>query len=291
MTWFCLISWLTLVPGRLLQPQVDQLHHDVMEAQAKAKVATLRARTQAAEARQREGAAEARALRFRADKMKFNTEAQTESLQETLDRAKAESAAAAVSSKQASSTFEMLKKSAEQDIDDADTLAREEVRVKLKELYKQLNGWRHKVLRNPYKEAQEAGVLAAEPYHKMIRTFNERIHEYQLSAQTLVGKANGLSSGSQDLAVQAQSKQSSGDAIGANQDLMTAQSMMVHAEQLSNSANALQGQATSMNKLIGQYLAAAHLAAWTAMYKVNPDGLPPPPNDWSAFLPPKFEVA
>merc|ERR1719326_2127411 len=52
-------------------------------------------------------------------------------------------------------------------------------------------------------------------------------------------------------------------------------------------ANALHAQANQMNRIIAEYIAAGHMAAWHAAYAADPDALPPPPvNPNYAFTPP-----
>jgi len=267
-------------------PRVEELTHTVLQDQIKAKIASLNARTDAALARQKEEVAEGNALRYKAEKMKYVTEAQTEGIEYSLENAKENANVAITNAKKASTILENTKKDVATQLEATKGLAHDAVLANLRKMYSELNEWKKKVLRDPYKEAQKAGAKAAEPYHKMISTLNSRITEYQVTARAMSDKANALANGAQDLAAQAGGKQSNGDAIGANQDLMTAQAMAAESQQLSGNAAALQGQASAMNKTIGDYLAHGHMAAWAAMYKVDPDGLPPPPRNPDASIPP-----
>merc|ERR1719453_2425145 len=113
----------------------------------------------------------------------------------------------------------------------------------------------------------------------MIRQFYARQAQYQDAAAKMMGKANSLASGAAELAGGAQGRLDGGDAIGANQDLFTATAMKGTSEKYASAASALQSQASVMEKYIAEYVAAGHLAAWTEMYKTDPDALPPPPTD------------
>merc|ERR1719159_374148 len=114
----------------------------------------------------------------------------------------------------------------------------------------------------------------------MIKAYYKRIGQYQKTAKGMMGKANSM-------AAAAQGTLNGGDAITANQNMMTANAMRKTANGLAGSAQALQGEATAMNNWIGQYIADAHMAAWTAEYNSDPDDIPPPPvNPNYAFTPP-----
>merc|ERR1719321_1650808 len=68
---------------------------------------------------------------------------------------------------------------------------------------------------------------------------------------------------------------------------MTASAMKKTSAKFAGAANALHAEANQMNRLIAEYVAAGHQAAWMAAYKADPDALPPPPtNPNYAFTPP-----
>merc|ERR1719387_1727463 len=107
------------------------------------------------------------------------------------------------------------------------------------------------------------------------------------SAKNTGKKANALAGDAAGLAGGAQGRQDGGDVIGANQDLNTAVGLKKSSQKYAAGAAALHSEANNMNKMIAEYVAAGHLAAWHAAYKADPDVLPPPPVDPNiAFTPP-----
>jgi len=187
----------------------------------------------------------------------------------------------------AQASLTAVKEIAKAAVDEAKVLAVTEVQKALIGSYHNLESWRSKVLVNPVDKAKRAGAAAAEPYFKMIGQFQARMGQYGAESGMLMGQAHNAVSQADAIAGGAQGKMDAGDVMGARSDLQAAKALQVQGTQMGSAAQALDAQVRDMNKIIPMYIAQAHQAAWIAEYKMNPDGLPPPPVDANfAFTPP-----
>jgi len=172
-------------------------------------------------------------------------------------------------------------------VDAAATMAAQEVGRMFASKYDELQDWRDTTLTDRNARGVKAGAKAAEPYNRMVQEYRNRMQVYQAEALATSSKANRLEADAVALAKGAQDRMASGDEIGAKQDRLMATSMRAESQGLINRAHSLQKTAVDMNKMIPQYLAAAHAAVWRAQYETNPEGLPPLPVDPNyAYTPP-----
>jgi len=268
-------------------PAVNPLLDELAGRTADARIAALKAKSVAAARRTMSAASQAAISKLQAEKVEMRNKMKQPLLQDHLKFAKEAAKKAVEASKVAVGALKTTQDIAKTAIDEAKKMAIEQVQIELTKKYHELDEWRTKVLDSPYERAQKAGIMAAKPYNDMIRQFYARENQYQDVASKMMAKANSLAAGAAGLAGGAQGRLDGGDAIGANQDLFTATAMKGSSEKYAGAAKALHGQANTMNKYIAEYVAAGSLAAWNAMYKTDPDGLPPPPTDVNyAFTPP-----
>jgi len=272
------------VPG---PPPVNPLLHELAGRSADAKIAAMKAKAVAAAMRTQSAAAQAATSKLQAEKVEMENVMKKPDLDHHKKLAEEAAKKAVVAAKEATGALKQTQEIAKTAIEEAKKMAVAEVAAELTKKYHELDEWRTKVLDSPYERAQKAGMLAAKPYNDMIKQFYMRQGQYQDAAAKMMAKANSLASGAAGLAGGAQGRLNGGDAIGANQDIFTATAMKGTSEKYAGAAQALQGQASQMEKYIAEYVAAGHLAAWTEMYKTDPDALPPPPKDPNvAFTPP-----
>merc|ERR1719456_2022360 len=125
----------------------------------------------------------------------------------------------------------------------AEELAAKEVHSRLTQMYKDLDGWRNKVLKDPYAEAQAAGAAAAKPYYDGMKAYQARIQQYQGAASLAAAQGNAMASAALGTAAAAQGDMGSGNAIGANQQLQAAHQQMAEAGMLKGTAQSLDGHA------------------------------------------------
>lgn len=275
------------VRGLRAPPTVSGDVNDLVGGAADTKVAAFNAKAAAATVRARAVAAQAAATATRAEELQVTNEAKKPVLEKDLGVATSQAIAANKAANGAVAALAQTKAIAATAVDDAKKLAVEEVKARLKDMYHRLDEWRSHVLNSPYDNARAAGKRATKPYNDMIRKIRGKIGNFQLQASTYMGQANSLENGAEGIAAGAQGKLDSGDVVGANQDLMTAQSMQGRAAAEASAASSLQAQANGMNHLIAKYVQAGHMAAWKAEYLADPDALPPPPQDPNyAFTPP-----
>jgi len=271
---------------RRTPPAVNPLLDKLASQSADAKIAAMKAKAVAAAARTQSAAAQAATFKLQAEKVEMQNNMKYPELEDHLKMAEVAAKKAVEASKVAVGAYKTTQDIAKTAIEEAKKMAIAEVQAELTRKYNQLEDWRSKVLDSPYERAQKAGIEAAAPYNNMIRNFYARQAQYQDVAAKMMAKANSLAAGSAGLAGGAQGRLNGGDAIGANQDLFTATAMKGTSEKYASAATALQSQASVMEKYIAEYTAAGHLAAWNAMYKTDPDALPPPPrNPNYAFTP------
>jgi len=267
-------------------PAVNPLVDELSKRSADAKIAAMKAKAVAAAARTQSSAAQASTSEMQAEKVLMQNTMKYGVLTDHLKMAEEAAKKAVEASKVAVGALKATQEIAKTAEEEAKKMAIAEVQAELTRKYKELDEWRSKVLDSPYDRAQKAGIEAAQPYNNMIRNFYARQAQYQDVASKMMAKANSIAAGAAGLAGGAQGRLNGGDAIGANQDLFTATAMKATSEKYASAANALQGQASTMEKYIAEYTAAGHLAAWNAMYKTDPDALPPPPRDPNyAFTP------
>lgn len=272
---------------RRAQPVVNPLLDDLDKGNTENKVAALKAKAAAAASRARSAAAQAATSEIHVEQLEMQNKMKKPDLEDSLQIATEATKSAVASSKEAVAALKETKALAKVAVADAERLAVEEVKKMLTQKYHQLETWRDKVLTNPYDRARKAGAKAAEPYYKAIQGFYKRIQEYQMEARGLMGKANAMSASANGLSGGAQGRMDGGNPIGAKQDIETAKAMSAQSGALASEAQGLQAQADNMNKMIGEYLAAGHMAAWRAEYDTDPDAIPPPPLDPDrAFTPP-----
>lgn len=268
-------------------PAVNPLLHELVGHTAEAKIVAMKAKAEAAAARTQSAAAQAATAQLQALKIANENMMKGPELEDHLKQAEEAAKKAKEASKVAVGALKKVQDVAKTAEEDAKKMAIAEVQAELKRKYAELDEWRTKVLDSPYERAQKAGILAAEPYNAMIKQFYARQGQYQDAAAKMMAKANSLASGAAGLAGGAQGRLDGGDAIGANQDMFTATAMKASSEKFASAAQALQSQSGVMEKYIAEYVAAGHLASWDAMYKTDPDALPPPPVDPNvAFTPP-----
>lgn len=286
-------NWLVLAVGytqchAMLRgpPAVNPLLDALASRSADAKIAALKAKGAAAAERTLSAASQAATAKLQSEKLAMQNVMKEPELQDHSKMAEEAAKKAVEASKVAVGALHKTEDIAKTAVEEAKKMAIAEVQAELTKKYHDLDEWRSKVLDSPYERAQKAGLAAAQPYNNMIRQFYARQAQYQDAAAKMMAKANSLASGASGLAGGAQGRLNGGDAIGANQDLFTATAMKGTSEKYASAAQALQGQASVMEKYIAEYVAAGHLAAWTEMYKTDPDALPPPPTDVNhAFTP------
>lgn len=267
-------------------PAVNPLLDSLTSKAVDAKIVALKAKGAAAAERTLSAASQAATAKLQAEKVAMENVMKAPELKQHLEMAEQAAKKAVEASKVAVGALHKTQDIAKTAIEEAKKMAVAEVQAELTRKYHELEEWRSKVLDSPYERAQKAGLAAAQPFNAMIRQFYARQAQYQDAAAKMMAKANSLASGASGLAGGAQGRLNGGDAIGANQDLFTATAMKGTSEKYASAANALQSQASTMEKYIAEYVAAGHLAAWTEMYKTDPDALPPPPTDVNhAFTP------
>lgn len=268
-------------------PVVNPLYDELAGRTADGKIAAMKGKAVAAARRTMSAASQALISKLQAEKVEMQNKMKHPELQDHLKMAEEAAKKAVEASKVAVGALKKTQDIAKTAIEEAKKMAVLEVQSELTKKYHELDEWRTKVLDSPYQRAQEAGIKAAQPFNDMIRQFYARENQYQDVAAKMMAKANSLAAGASGLAGGAQGRLDGGDAIGANQDLFTATAMKGSSEKYANAATALHGEASVMNKYIAEYIAAGSLASWNAMYKADPDGLPPPPTDVNyAFTPP-----
>lgn len=266
-----------------MNPTLDKLE----QGRTDAKIAALKTKAVAAAARARSAAAQAATAQLQTQQIEMENEMKKPELDDALQEAGKAAKRAVEASKEAIAALEEVKTIAKTAIADAKKQAVIEVKKELTASYHKLDEWRNTVLTSPWDRAQKAAIMANKPYNDMIRTFYNRIGQYQTVASDMMAKANGLAADAQGLASGAQGRMEGGDTIGANQDMSTAAAMRKSSAKFAGAANALHGEANNMQKMIAEYVAAGHLAAWNAAYQTDPDALPPPPvNPDLAFTPP-----
>jgi len=258
-------------------PAVNPLLNDLASRSADAKIAAMKAKAVAAAARTQSAAAQAATVKLQAEKVEMQNAMKNPELKDHLVMAEDAAKKAVAASKVAVGALKKTQEIAKTAIEEAKKMAIAEVQAELTRKYNELDEWRSKVLDSPYERAQKAGILAAKPYNDMIKQFYARQGQYQDAAAKMMAKANSLAAGAAGLAGGAQGRLDGGDSIGANQDLFTATAMKASSEKYASAAGALHSEASTMSKYIADYIANGHLAAWNAMYKTDPDALPPPP--------------
>merc|ERR1719387_2688755 len=267
-------------------PAVNLLLNDLASRAADAKIAAMKAKAVAAAARTQSAAAQASTAKLEAEKVEMENAMKNPELEDHLKMAEDAAKKAVAASKVAVGALKKTQEIAKTAVEEAKKMAIAEVQAELTRKYHELDEWRSKVLDSPYERAQRAGIEAAQPYNDMIKQFYARQGQYQDAAAKMMAKANSLAGGAAGLAGGAQGRLDGGDSIGANQDLFTATAMKGTSEKYASAASNLHSQASTMEKYIAEYVAAGHLAAWTEMYKTDPDALPPPPTDVNhAFTP------
>lgn len=286
MRWGLVLAvWAQDVAEEPTEPTVAPLVHAVETGVNEAKAAAHVAFGAAARSRAEQNAAQAQGVQAQAELAAAKVDAEKPPLQVATALAVQAGADAAASAAAANAALESVHGMQEPVVAEAAVLAKKEVHSQLAKMYKELDGWRNRVLVDPYEEAKKAGVAAAKPYYDSMKVYQARIGEYSTQANLAAGQATGLTSKAEAQAAGAQAKMSAGNVIGANQDLVNAKRMMEEAQTFKSQANSLQGMIGQMNGQVPQYVAAAHLAAWRKEYETNPNAFPPPPSDVNAFTP------
>jgi len=268
-------------------PEVSGVLDTVAKNTKDVKVAALKTKAAAAASRAQSAAAQASTEKIQTQQLEVQNKMKKPELDDALKMATQASKEAVADAKKAVAALEEVRRLSKVAIADAKVMAVAEVKSELTNKYHSLEEWRSKVLDNPFERAQKAGLAAAKPYNDMIKKFYARIGAYQDVAAGMMKKANALAGDAASLSGGAQGRMDGGDTIGANQDLNTAVGLKKSSQKYAASAAALHAEANNMNKMIAEYVAAGHLAAWHAAYNADPDVLPPPPVDPNtAFTPP-----
>jgi len=269
-------------------PIVDAGIHELQMHTTDERVSVLKARSMGAANTAQAAAAQANTQLMKAEDTYVKTMAVGPELTAIKKQASSSSESAAEASKEGQEALKRMEESAKTTEEKAKEMAVMEVKALLKEKYHQLSDWRHKVLGDPWRKGQVAAAKAADPYFKSMGSFSGSINAYTLEAGTMRSQAAKDLQNADAIAVGAKAKRDAGDVVAAAQDEQMATALHTQSQQLTARAATLDAQAADMRNVMPQYAHAAQMAAWTAEYSANPDGVPPPPvNPNTAFASPE----
>jgi len=289
---WCLAAQLLSAFGHKLRgvddgpPPVDLVKHNLQIGTAAAKISALKVKSVYAANSAQAAAAKAATAKLHVEELYVKTMNVMPELNAVKKLAKSQAAKANAASKETIGFRKGIEKKVSEIMTDSKLLAVQAVKGLLKEKYKELSEWRHKVLANPWEKGQVAAAKAASPYFKTMGTFAAHMAAYGLEASTMKGQAAADLANAKSLAGGVEAKREAGDPIGAEQDAELAKALETQSAQLAGRAKTLEGQVASMQNVVPQYSGAAHMAAWNAEFNANPDSVPPPPVDPNfAFTP------
>lgn len=260
-------------------PTVDPAKHYLQGHTATAKISALKVKSAGAVNTAQSAAAQARTQLMKVEETYVKAMEVGPELKEIKNQAKALSGDAAEASKESQGALKRMETGMKSVNEKAKELAVMEVKSLLRKKYHELSDWRHKVLGNPWEKAQVAAAKAADPYFKSMGKFAGSINTYSIEASNMRTQAAADSANANSLAAEAEAKQKAGDVVGSTQDREMSVALRTQSEQLAQRAATLDGQAVEMRNVMPQYAHAAQMAAWSAEYIANPDGVPPPPVD------------
>jgi len=267
-------------------PPVGLEKHNMQINTAAAKISALKVKSLVAANGAQASAAKAATAKLHVEEIYVKTMNVMPELNAVKKLAKSQASKANAASKETIGFRKDMEKKVSKITTDSKLLAVQAVKSLLKEKYKELSEWRHKVLANPWEQGQVAGAKAAAPYFKTMGTFAGSMAAYGLEASSMKSAAASDAASAASLAGGVDAKKEAGDPIGAEQDRQMAAALKTQSQQLDARAATLTGQVASMQNVVPQYSGAAYGAAWAAEGAANPDQLPPPPTDPNfAFTP------
>jgi len=276
---------------RRTPPAVDMVVHGGELRWAKEKVKALQAKTALAASSAEAAAAEASTAPLRIEALRVQTTAVRPEIAMSQSIAEKAAQSATKASSDATSALKATEASVKGVVDDAKKLAVFEVQKMLRTKYHELKEWREKVLTDPFTRRKKAAAKAAEPYFKMVGAFKDRITAYNAGVASMTSRSQNAAAAADSVQAAAEAKEKSGDKIGAAQDYEMAKALKAESKSLDGQASSMSDSITNIEKsIIPEYMTAAHMAAWNAEYREDPDSLPPPPvNPNFAFAPPALQ--